>query len=275
MTPEEIKKTEQIVNEKIREGLSVHTDVMDIEEAKKTGAMALFGEKYGEKVRVVSMGDFSKEFCGGTHVDNTSEIQAFKILSESGIAAGVRRIEALTGPAVFAYYEKVENELAAVAKELKSTPDEALSKVKHLNAELKEANSQIEALKAKAAQASLGDVSSEAEEVNGIKILVRKLENTDMNAMRSLSDSLKEKLGEAVIVFATANGGKVSLMAAATDGAVKKGAHAGNIVKAAAKIAGGGGGGRPNMAQAGGRDASKIEEALKEAGKVAREQING
>ncbi len=274
MTPEEIKKTEEIVNEKIREGLTVHTDVMSLEDAKKTGAMALFGEKYGDNVRVVSMGDFSKELCGGTHVSNTSEIQAFKILSESGIAAGVRRIEALTGPAVFTYYENVEKELDAVAKELKSTPEDALNKVKHLNAELKDANAEIESLKAKAAQASLGDVSSEAEDVDGVKVLVRKLENTDMNAMRSLSDSLKEKLGDSVIVFATANDGKVSLMAAATDGAIKKGAHAGNIVKAAAKIVGGGGGGRPNMAQAGGRDASKIDEALKEAQKVAREQLS-
>ncbi len=273
MTPEEISQVEDIVNEKIREGLDVHTDVMSIEEAKKTGAMALFGEKYGEKVRVVSMGDFSKEFCGGTHVSNTADIQAVKILSEAGVAAGVRRIEALTGAQVFAYYKQIEQELHAVAKELKSTPQEAVDKAKHLNEELKAAHAEIEALKAKAAQASLGDVASEAVDVNGIKVLVKELADTDMNAMRNLSDTLKDQLKDAVIVFATANGGKVNLMAAATDSAVKKGAHAGNLIKVAAKIVGGGGGGRPNMAQAGGKDASKITEALAEARKTAEEQL--
>ncbi len=273
MTAEEIAEVETIVNEKIREGLPVHTDVMTIDEAKKTGAMALFGEKYGEKVRVVSMGDFSKEFCGGTHVSNTAEIQAIKILGEAGVAAGVRRIEALTGPAVFAYYKDVEAKLNAVAKELKSTTQDAAEKAKHLNEELKAAHAEIESLKAKAAQASLGDVASEAAEINGVKVLVKELKDTDMNAMRNLGDTLKEQLGDAVIVLATANGGKVNLMACATDSAIKKGAHAGNLIKVAAKIVGGGGGGRPNMAQAGGKDASKIGEALEEAKKTAREQL--
>ena len=273
MSAEEIQRVEDIVNREISAGLDVHTDVMSLDDAKKTGAMALFGEKYGDRVRVVSMGDFSKELCGGTHVDNTRDIQAFKILSESGIAAGVRRIEALTGPGVFAYYRKTEGELAAVAKELKSTPQDAAGRVKHLEEELKEARAEIEALKAKAAQASLGDVATEAEEVNGVRILVRKLDNTDMNAMRNLADSLKEKMGDAVIVFATAANGKVNLMASASDGAVKKGAHAGNLIKAAAKIVGGGGGGRPNMAQAGGRDVAKMDDALKEAMKLAKEQL--
>ncbi len=273
MTADEIAQVEKIVNDKIREGLVVRTDVMTIEEAKKTGAMALFGEKYGEKVRVVSMGDFSKEFCGGTHVGNTAEIQAVKIISEAGVAAGVRRIEALTGEGVFAYYKDVENRLNAVAKELKSSTADVVEKAKHLNEELKAAHSEIESLKAKAAQASLGDVASEAEDVNGVKVLVKELKDTDMNAMRNLGDTLKEQLKDAVIVFATANDGKVNLMATATDSAVKKGAHAGNIIKGCAKIVGGGGGGRPNMAQAGGRDASKIGEALAEAKKIASEQL--
>ncbi len=273
MSAEEIAEVEKIVNDEIAASLDVHTDVMSLDEARKTGAMALFGEKYGDRVRVVSMGDFSKELCGGTHVGNTSDIQAFKILSESGIAAGVRRIEALTGPGVFAYYKKTEAELDAVAKELKTTPAEAAARAKHLNEELKAARAEIEALKAKAAQASLGDVASEAKDVNGVKVLVKKLDNTDMNAMRNLADTLKEKLGDCVIVFATANDGKVNLMAAASDGAVKKGAHAGNLIKTAAKIVGGGGGGRPNMAQAGGRDVTRIDDALAEAEKLAESQL--
>ncbi len=274
MTKEEIAAVENLVNEKIREGLTVRTDVMTVDEAKKTGAMALFGEKYGEKVRVVSMGEFSKEFCGGTHVGNTAEIQAVKILSEAGVAAGVRRIEALTGQAVFAYYQNIEETLNAVAKELKSSPADAVEKAKHLNEELKAANAEVESLKAKAAQASLGDVASEAVDMNGVKVLVKELKDADMNAMRNLGDTLKDQLKDALIVLAAENNGKVNLMATATDSAMKKGAHAGNLIKAIAKIVGGGGGGRPNMAQAGGKDASKIGEALEEAKKVAADQLS-
>ncbi len=275
MTSKEIAQVENLVNEQIQAGLPVRTDVMSIDEAKKSGAMALFGEKYGDQVRVVSMGGFSKELCGGTHVGNTYEIQMLKIVSESGIAAGVRRIEALTGPAVLTYYHQMEEELDAVAKALKTTPKDAAEKAQHLNEELKAAHAEIESLKAKAAQASLGDVASEAQDVAGVKVLVKRLTDTDMNAMRKLSDTLKDQLRDAVIIFATENGGKVNLMAAATDSAVKKGAHAGNLIKAAAKIVGGGGGGRPNMAQAGGSDVSKIDEALAEAELLARDQLQG
>ena len=273
MTAEEIAAVEDLVNAKIRESLRVRTEEMSIDEARATGAMALFGEKYGDTVRVVSMGDFSKELCGGTHVRETGEIQAFKLLSESGIAAGVRRIEALTGRAVFDYYKKQEQALDEAARLLKVQTSEVNGRIAHLIEELRAANSEIESLKAKAAQASMGDAAGEAEEKNGIRVLVKKLDGVDLNEMRNLSDTLKEQLGEAVIVLASAGDGKVSLMAAATDGAVKAGAHAGNIVKAAAKICGGGGGGRPNMAQAGGKDVSKIEEALAEAKRVALEQI--
>ncbi len=273
MTKEEIAQAEAIVNEKIAAAIPVHTDVMDIEEAKKTGAMALFGEKYGDKVRVVSMGDFSKEFCGGTHVSNTNAVQAFKIISESGIAAGVRRIEALTGPAVFAYYRNVEAVLQEAASELKSTPADVPEKIRHLQAELKASRAETESLKAKAAQSALGDVTADAQDVNGVKVLCRKLDGVDMNEMRNLSDSLKEQLGDCVIVLASANNGKVNLLAAASDGALKKGAHAGNLIKGIAKIVGGGGGGRPNMAQAGGKDVSKIDDALAEAKKLAGEQL--
>ncbi|MDO4614004.1 MAG: alanine--tRNA ligase [Lachnospiraceae bacterium] len=274
MTKDEIAQVEAIVNEKIASAIPVRTDVMDIEEAKKTGAMALFGEKYGDKVRVVSMGDFSREFCGGTHVDNTNSIQAFKIISESGIAAGVRRIEALTGPAVFAYYRNVETVLAEAASVLKSTPVDVPEKIRHLQAELRASRSEAESLKAKAAQSALGNVGDEAEEVKGVKILCKKLDGVDANEMRNLSDSLKEQLNDSIIVLASSNNGKVNLLAAASDGALKKGAHAGNLIKGIAKIVGGGGGGRPNMAQAGGKDASKIDEALEEAKKLAKEQLS-
>ena len=275
MSAEELRQVEELVNEKIREGLDVTTEVLDIEEARKTGAMALFGEKYGEKVRVVSMGGFSKEFCGGTHVKNTSVIQAFKIVSESGIAAGVRRIEALTGSAVFTYYKKEEEQLHEAAAILKCAPADLTEKIRHLQEELKAARSEAEALKAKAAQASLGDAAADAVEIAGVKVLCRKLEGVDMNSMRNLSDTLREQLGESVIVLASAADGKVSLLAAATDGAMKKGAHAGNLIRSIAKLVGGGGGGRPNMAQAGGKNPAGIDEALEAAKKTAAEQLNG
>ncbi len=273
MTMEEIASVEKLVNKEIREGLPVRTDIMSIEEARKTGAMALFGEKYGEKVRVVSMGDFSKEFCGGTHVKNTNEIQAFMILSETGIASGVRRIEALTGRNVFEYYRKVEDTLTEVAKELKTTNQEAPEKARHLMEEIHALHSEVESMKAKAARDEIGDAAGEAADVNGVRILVKALKDVDMNGMRDLGDSLKEKLGDCVIFLASVNEGKVSLMAMASDGAVKHGAHAGNLIKEAAKIVGGGGGGRPNMAQAGGKDVTKVAEALEKAKEIASSQI--
>ncbi|MBP3913984.1 MAG: alanine--tRNA ligase [Lachnospiraceae bacterium] len=274
MSAEEIRRTEEIVNRKICEGLPVETQVLSIDEARKTGATALFGEKYGEKVRVVSMGDFSKEFCGGTHVKNTSDIRAFKITSEAGIAAGVRRIEALSSEGVFRHYKAEEDELLRSAKLLKTGAGDVSAKISHLMDELKEARSEIEAWKAKAAHSSMGDAASEATEIDGVKVLVKKLDNVAMNDMRNLGDELKAKLGDAVIVLASAVDGKVSLMACASDGAIKKGAHAGNIVKAAAPKVGGGGGGRPNMAQAGGKNPAGIEEALKEAVESVKKQIS-
>ena len=262
MTSEEIAKVEELVNEQIQAALDVRTDVMDIEEAKKSGAMALFGEKYDQKVRVVSMGDFSKELCGGTHVANTSSIMLFKILSESGIAAGVRRIEALTGNGVLEYYKKQEEALHAAAKALKANPAEVLDKIAHLQGEVKTLQSENESLKSKLAQGSLGDVMNKIVEVKGVKLLAAKVDGVDMNGLRDLGDQLKDKLGEGVVVLAAVNGGKVNLLAMATDGAQKAGAHAGNLIKATAAIVGGGGGGRPNMAQAGGKNPEKAEEAI-------------
>ncbi len=273
MTAEEIQKTEVLVNEQIQASLPVVTEIMTLEEAKKTGAMALFGEKYGDKVRVVEMGDFSTELCGGTHVANTGSIASFKILSETGIAAGVRRIEALTSEGLMKHYEGVEKELAEAAKAAKTTPAALTSRIESLLEELKTLHAENEKLKSKMAKDSLGDVMSQVKEVNGVKVLAAKVPDVDMNGLRNLGDQLKDKLGEGVVVIASVLEGKVNLMATVTEGAQKKGAHAGNLIKAIAGCVGGGGGGRPNMAQAGGKNPAGIEEALKKAEEVLAEQI--
>ena len=274
MTPEEIAKVEELVNKEIQAGLEVKTQIMGIEEAKKTGAMALFGEKYRDEVRVVSMGDFSVELCGGTHVANTSAITLFKIISEAGVAAGVRRIEALTGNNVLEYYRGLENQLHTVAKALKTTPAEITDKIAHLQKELKELHSENESLKSKMAQESLGNVMDQVVEVKGVKVLASAVEGVDMNGLRDLGDQLKEKLGEGVVVLASAKDGKVSLLAMATQEAMNRGAHAGNLIKAAAAIVGGGGGGRPNMAQAGGKNPEKIGEAISKIQELVEDQLN-
>ncbi len=273
MTPEELEKVENIVNEKIAENIMVDTQVMTMEEAKKTGAMALFGEKYGDTVRVVMMGDFSKEFCGGTHVKNTGAIGAFKILSESGVAAGVRRIEALTGNGVMKYYKEMEDKLHEVSKALKATPANVVEKAEHLLAENKALHGELESMKSKAAKDALGDVMNQVTEVKGVKLLAAKVSGVDMNGLRDLGDQLKEKLGEGVILLASDLEGKVNLVAMATEDAMKKGAHAGNLIKGIAGLVGGGGGGRPNMAQAGGKNPDGIEAAIAEAKNVLDGQV--
>lgn len=262
MTAEEIAKVEKIVNEKITEAIPVETKVMTIDEAKKTGAMALFGEKYGEKVRVVMMGDFSKEFCGGTHVSNTSTIGTFKIVSEAGISSGVRRIEALTGEGALEYYKETEAELAKAAAAAKTEPAKLADKIEALLAEIKALTAENKKLKDKIAKDAAGDALSGAEKVKDTSILKLSLSGADINSMRNLGDDYKAKLGNSVIIMASDADGKVSLLVMASDDAVAAGIHAGNIIKKIAPIVGGGGGGRPNMAQAGGKDASKIEEAL-------------
>ena len=273
MTPEEIARTEMLVNEEIAKNSEVVTKVMNLEEAKATGAMALFGEKYENDVRVVSMGDFSKELCGGTHVKNTGMITTFKIVSEAGVAAGVRRIEALTGDGVFRYYHEIEQELAEVAKAAKSTPDKLKEKIEHMLAEIKTLQSEVESLKSKAAKDALGDVMNQVKEVNGIKLLATAVEDVDMNGLRELGDQLKEKLGQGVIVIASSANGKVNLVAMATEEAMSKGAHAGNLIKGIAALVGGGGGGRPNMAQAGGKNPAGIPDAIAKVEEVLKEQI--
>lgn len=273
MTAEELEKVERLVNDKIAEAIPVVTDVMNIEDAKKTGAMQLFGEKYGETVRVVRMGDFSIEFCGGTHVGNTASITAFKILSENGVAAGVRRIEALTGNGVAAYYRGLEQTLENAAKVLKTTPNAIVEKCEHVMADLKALAAENESLKSKAAKDALGDVMDQVAEVKGVKLLAASVNGVDMNGLRELGDQLKEKLGEGVVVLLSEQEGKVNLVAMATDGAVKAGAHAGNLIKGIAALVGGGGGGRPNMAQAGGKNPAGIPDAVAKAADVLEGQL--
>ena len=273
MSQDEIKEVENIVNKEIRAALPVVTDVMSLEDAKKTGAMALFGEKYGDKVRVVRMGDFSTELCGGTHVKNTSEISCFKILSEAGVAAGVRRIEALTSDGLIHHYENVEQELHAVAAAAKSTPADLKTKIESMMEEIKTLHSENEKLKSKLAKEAMGDVMDQVQEVKGVKVLAVRADGVDMNGLRNLGDQLKEKIGEGVVVIASVLDGKVNLMAAVTDEAQKKGAHAGNLIKAIAGLVGGGGGGRPNMAQAGGKNPEGVADALIKVAEVVSEQV--
>lgn len=273
MTAEEIKKVEEIVNEKIAEDLPVETKIMSLEEARKTGAMALFGEKYGDTVRVVMVGDFSKELCGGTHVGHTGEIASFKILSESGVAAGIRRIEAITGRNVTAYYQDMEEKMNAVAKVLKTTPASLLERSEHLMAEMKALQSENESLKSKAAKDALGDVSNQVSEVRGVKLLATSVSGVDMNGLRDLGDQLKTKIGEGVIVLISDCDGKVNMVAMATEEAIAKGAHAGNLIKGIAALVGGGGGGRPGMAQAGGKNPAGIGAAVAETTKVLEDQL--
>ena len=274
LTPEEIQKVEEIVNEQIQKNLTVKVENMPIEEARKTGAAALFGEKYGDIVRVVSMGDFSIEFCGGTHVSNTGVITAFKIISETGVAAGVRRIEALTAKGLMNYYSELEEKLHRAAKLLKASPDKLEEKITHVLAENKELRAEVESLKSKLAKDAMGDVTDQITEVKGLSLLAARIEGVDMNGLRELGDQMKEKLGEGVIVLASAVDGKVSLMAMATEGAVKQGAHAGNLIKGIASLVGGGGGGRPNMAQAGGKNPAGIDDAIGKVKEVLEAQLS-
>ena len=262
MTPEEIAKVESIVNNIILEGLEVRTDEMPIEEAKKLGAMALFGEKYGDIVRVVRAGDVSIEFCGGTHLDNTAKAGMFKIVSEASVAAGVRRIEALTGRKFLELFEERQETLNDTAAALKTTPTDLVQRADQVVEEIRGLTRNVDSLNSKIAEMKLSELLNAAEDVNGVSVIAAKLDDTP-EVMRSIGDILKERNANGVAVLATVTGeSKIQLLCVAGKDAVKAGAHAGKIIKEVAKLCGGGGGGRPDSASAGGKKPEKLDEAL-------------
>ncbi|WP_080844786.1 alanine--tRNA ligase [Cytobacillus gottheilii] len=262
ITAEEIEKIEQIVNEKIWHSLQVNIENKGIEEAKAMGAMALFGEKYGKVVRVVQIGEYSLELCGGCHVPNTSVIGLFKIQSESGIGAGTRRIEAVTGEGAYALMNEQIITLKDAASKLKTNPKDVPSRIDVLLGEMKQIQRENESLAAKLGNIEAGSLVDMAQEINGVKLLSARVQASDMNNLRNMADDLKKKLGSAIVVLGSANEGKVNLIAGVTEDLIKNGYHAGKLVKEVASRCGGGGGGRPDMAQAGGKDPEKLEEAL-------------
>ncbi|NLB88622.1 MAG: alanine--tRNA ligase, partial [Syntrophomonadaceae bacterium] len=265
---EEIKEIEYIVNQAISETYDIECVVTDIETAQEMGAIALFGEKYGDEVRVVKAGDFTMELCGGTHVKNTGEIGAFKILSEGSVGSGLRRIEAITGQDVIDYMNHLEKELNNAAGLLKCSPQDVGKRIEALYKQLKDKEKELENIKLKISKSSSEDLVNKAVDIKGAKVLIEAVESQDANSMRQNAEMLKDKLGSAVVLLGSALGEKVLFVCFVSRDLVQKGLHAGNIVGAAAKVAGGGGGGRPDMAQAGGKDATKLNAALEEARKV-------
>lgn len=268
MSKEEIEEVEKIVNEKIFEGLPVETKLTNLNEAKEMGAIGLFEDKYHEEVRVLSMGDYSRELCGGTHVSNTSEISMFKILSESGISNGIRRIEAITGPAVLKYLNELKDEQEEIARELKSNKEEILQKIKLNIKSLKEANKEIEKLEHDMAKDQIADIMSSVKNKNGINYVIKKFEGVDVNTLRDLADEVRNKVGSVVVLFATVNDGKLNFVCAVSKDLVEKKIAAGKIIKEIAKVVGGGGGGRPDMATAGAKDINKVGEALNKLSEI-------
>ena len=262
LSKEELEKVETLVNEKIMEVYNVGTDLMTLDEARESGAMALFDDKYGDKVRVVGVGEFSKELCGGTHVHNSGEIGLFKIVSEAGVAAGIRRIEALTGFNAIKYVEDKQKLLIDACHALKCSEKEILNRISNSNAELKEKEREISELKSKLTMGAEDDILNSVKEVNGVKVVSYALEDVDGNALRDLADKIRDKVQSGIVVLISNVGGKVNLVAMATKDSVQLGVHCGKVIKEVASIVGGGGGGRPDMAQAGGKNPEKINEAV-------------
>ncbi|MDF2903562.1 MAG: alaS, partial [Bacillus sp. (in: firmicutes)] len=260
--PEELEKIEAIVNEQIWRSIQVNIDLKPIAEAKALGAMALFGEKYGDIVRVVQVGDFSLELCGGCHVPNTSVIGLFKIVSESGIGAGTRRIEAVTGESAYKLLNDQIGILKEVAAKLKSNPKEVVNRIETLLGEIKQLQRENESLSAKLGNIEAGGLVSKIKEIDGIKVLSAKVQASDMNNLRNMADDLKQKIGSGIVLLGSVNDDKVNLIAGVTNDLIEKGYHAGKLIKEVASRCGGGGGGRPDMAQAGGKDPNKLESAL-------------
>ncbi len=273
ITKEELKVIEEKVNDIILESLNITCENMSISDAKNKGAMALFGEKYGEEVRVVSMGDYSIELCGGTHLTNTSQIGMFKILSEGGVAAGVRRIEAITGRVVYNYLKEKEEVISNVCSNLKTKEDSLSQKVNSLIEENKSLSKELHDMKTKMSLQAIDSVLDSKVDVNGVNLVTTKFEGMDMNTLKEVADNLRDKLVSGVVVLANMSDDKLNLVATSTKDAVDKGVHCGNIVKTIAQIAGGKGGGRPNMAQAGAPDVSKVDEVLNHASEVLKSQV--
>ncbi len=270
---EELKVIEEKVNNVILSSLDIKCDIMNIKEAKEKGATALFGEKYGDEVRVVSMGDYSTELCGGTHLTNTSQVGMFKILSEGGVAAGVRRIEAITGKAVYEYLKERDGIISEVCVNLKSKEDNLIQRISSLLEENKNLSKELHDMKAKMSLQSADSIFDSKVEVNGVNLITNKFEGMDMDTLRETADNLRDKLGSGVVVLANVVDDKINFVVTATKDVLDKGIHSGNIVREVAKIAGGKGGGRPNMAQAGANDVSKVDQALSYASEVIKTQV--
>lgn len=270
---EDLERIETIVNKKILDSLDVKTLETTLNESQEMGVVGLFEDKYKDEVRVVKMGEYSKELCGGTHVNNTSNIGLFKILSESSIASGVRRIEAITGEAVYEHLKEVEKDLDNISNILKTNKNDLVDKVYGIIEDIKVKEKEIESLKSKMALSIADDILSTKKDVNEVNFITYRIDNIDMNSLRNLADEIKNGLGSGVIVLASVDNGKISFVSMVTKDMVTKGIHAGNIVREVAKVTGGGGGGRPDMAQAGGKDISKIEEALSLIPTIISEQL--
>ncbi|HZK33310.1 MAG TPA: alanine--tRNA ligase [Tissierellaceae bacterium] len=262
LTDKQLKEIEEIVNSKILDNLEVRTIETTLKKAQEMGVIGLFDEKYGDLVRVLSMGDYSMELCGGTHVSNTGNIGLFKITSESSIASGVRRIEAITGNALYEYISSLEEDIEEIANITRTNKDGIIDKVKSLTEDLKEKEKEIEKLKSKRTSGIAEEIIETKKEINGISVISYRADNMDMNELRKLGDGLKDRLNEGVIVLGSVKDGKVYFVSMVTPELIKEGIKAGDIVREVAKVTGGSGGGRPDMAQAGGKDISKVDEAL-------------
>ena len=273
VTDEQLNKIEQIVNSKIFESLDVNTIETSLENAGEMGVVGLFEDKYGDEVRVLTMGDYSKELCGGIHVKNTGNIGLFKIVSESSIASGVRRIEAISGQGVYEYLNEMEESMDELSNILKTNKNDLVNRVVNLSDEIKEKEKEIEALKAKMASSIADDILSTMVEVEGVSLITYKVDNMDMNGLRSLGDEIKGRLEQGVVVLASVKDDKISFIVMVTKELNSRGIHAGNLIKKIAKVTGGSGGGRPDMAQAGGKDVTKLDESLCLVPEFLKEQI--
>lgn len=274
MTAEEIKQVEEIVNQAILKAMPVETFETEIDKAKEMGAMALFGEKYGHIVRVVKVGDYSIELCGGTHLQNSAQAGMFKIISENGVAAGIRRIEATTGMNTYRWAEKVESVNAKASAMVKAAPDQLIDRIQEMEDQLKEKDREIASLKHQQADSEAGELLNKIQTIQGVKVLIAEVKAEDVNEMRDLSDMMKDRMGSGIVVFGKADTDKANLIATATKDIVKKGFHAGQLIKQIAKTVGGGGGGRPDMAQAGGKKPAALDQALSQAENIIAEQLS-